>query len=195
MTHRYRESALLKVRVRRGVFLSFASCGSVTKKQKPSGPGLPFFSCLGHSPRHNKAFVPTPGTAHRVSCGFRGGAAQLTRWANENESLQGASTMCKTRMSVLLALATILAGCGSENWQPYFEGSSSVIPKVSFRSLLECQQYLHLRFGNVKGAGTMYCLSGCTKSEAKPGSSEFKVGEFNCPVEGKQIVGQLVSER
>ena len=100
--------------------------------------------------------------------------------------------MRKARKSVLLALVTILTGCGPDNWQPYFEGSSSVIPNVSFRSLLECQQYLHLRFGNVKGTGTMYCLSGC---EAKPGSTEFKAGEFNCPVGGKQIVGQLVSER
>lgn len=103
--------------------------------------------------------------------------------------------MRKARKYVLLALVTIFAGCGSDNWQPYFEGSSSVIPKVSFRSLLECQQYLHLRFGNVKGAGTMYCLSGCAKSETKPGPSELKVGELNCPVEGKQIVGQLVSGR
>lgn len=79
MTHRYRESASLKVRGRRGGVGDCASCGSVTKKQKPSGSRLPFFSCLGHSPRHNKAFVPTPGTARRVSCGFRGGAAQLIR--------------------------------------------------------------------------------------------------------------------
>ena len=28
---------------------------------------------------YNKAFVPTPCTARHVSCGFRGGAAQLTR--------------------------------------------------------------------------------------------------------------------
>lgn len=79
MTQRYRESASLKVRVKRGGVGGSASCGSSSKKQKPSGPGLPFFSCLGHSPRHNKAFVPTPGTARRVSCGFRGGAAQLNR--------------------------------------------------------------------------------------------------------------------
>ena len=103
--------------------------------------------------------------------------------------------MCRARKSALLLLLTILAGCSSENWQPYFEGSSPVVPRVSFRTLLDCQQYLHFRFGNVKGAGTMYCLSGCVKSEAKPGPTELKVGEYNCPVEGRQIVGQLVSER
>jgi len=79
MTQRYRESASLKVRVRRGGVGDSASGGSVTKKQKRSGSELPFFSCPGHSPRPNKAFVPTPGTARRVSCGFGGGAAQLNR--------------------------------------------------------------------------------------------------------------------
>jgi hypothetical protein len=29
---------------------------------------------------YNKAFVPTPGTARQVFYGFRGGAAQLTRY-------------------------------------------------------------------------------------------------------------------
>ena len=85
MTNRYRESASLKVRVGRGGVGDSASGGSVTEKQKPSGPGLPFFPCLGHSPRHNKAFVPTPGTARRVSCGFGGGAAQLNRYAAINK--------------------------------------------------------------------------------------------------------------
>jgi len=79
MTNRYRESASLMVRVGRGGVCGSASCCRFTKKQKPSGSGLPFFSCPGHSPRHNKAFVPTPGTARPVSCGFRGGAAQLHR--------------------------------------------------------------------------------------------------------------------
>ena len=82
MTNRYRESASLMVRGRRGGVGGCASGGSFAKKQKPSGSGLPFFSCLGHSPRHNKAFVPTPGTARPVSWGFRGGAAQLNRYAS-----------------------------------------------------------------------------------------------------------------
>jgi len=80
MTHRYRESASLKVRVRRGGVGGSAPCGSFTKKQKRSGSGFPRFFCLGYNPRHNKAFVPTPGTARQVSCGFRGGAAQLNRY-------------------------------------------------------------------------------------------------------------------
>src|SRR4030067_2712732 len=84
MTNRYRESASLKVRGKRGGVGGCASGGSFSKKQKPSGSGLPIFSCLGHSPRHNKAFVPTPSTARRVSCGFRGGAAQLIRWTTPN---------------------------------------------------------------------------------------------------------------
>jgi hypothetical protein len=79
MTHRYRESASLKVRGRRGGVGDSASGGSVAKKQKPSGSGFPRIFCLGYNPRHNKAFVPTPGTARHVSCGFGGGAAQLIR--------------------------------------------------------------------------------------------------------------------
>jgi hypothetical protein len=79
MTQRYRESASLKVRVWRGGVGGSAPSGSVTKKQKLSGSGFPRFFCLGYNPRHNKAFVPTPVTAHHVSCGFGGGAAQLIR--------------------------------------------------------------------------------------------------------------------
>jgi hypothetical protein len=79
MTNRYRESASLKCRLRHGGVGDPASGGSVTTKQTLSGSGFPRFFCLGYNPRHNKAFVPTPGTARPVSCGFRGGAAQLNR--------------------------------------------------------------------------------------------------------------------
>src|SRR4030065_846462 len=74
MTQRYRESASLKVRGKRGGAGGTASGGSVTKKQKRSGPGLPVFSCLGYTPRHNKSLARTPGTTRHVSryfCGRR----------------------------------------------------------------------------------------------------------------------------
>jgi hypothetical protein len=60
MTNRYRESASLKLRGRRGGVGDSASCGSFEKNQNHSGSGHPRFFCLGYGPRHNKAFVPTP---------------------------------------------------------------------------------------------------------------------------------------
>lgn len=79
MTHRYRESASLKVRVRRGKAGDSASGGSVQKKQKRSGSGFPVFSCLGHAPRHNKSLVRTPGSGVPFPVVSVAGAAHLYR--------------------------------------------------------------------------------------------------------------------
>lgn len=95
------------------------------------------------------------------------------------------------RNGLIVVLAFGLSGCGNDAWQPYLEGEPEVIPTVSFPTLLECQQYLHLRCGNINASGTMYCISGCTESASPPAAGEFKVGGQNCPLEGKQVVGQI----
>ena len=96
------------------------------------------------------------------------------------------------RCCLVVLLSLSLFGCGKGDWQPYLEGKPEVIPTVSFPTLLECQQYLHLRFGNINAPGTMYCISGCTKSESAPEVNEFRLGNLNCPFEGKQVVGQIL---
>jgi hypothetical protein len=79
MTKRYRESASLKVGVRRGGFSGSASRGSFSKKQKRSGSGFPRFFCLGYTPRHNKSLVRTPGTTRLFPVTPGAGAAHLVR--------------------------------------------------------------------------------------------------------------------
>ena len=62
------------------------------------------------------------------------------------------------RFMVVLALLT-----GCKEWRPSYmpEGPGSEIsPTVSFRRLVDCQQYLKNRFGNLPEPGTMYCTSG-----------------------------------
>lgn len=95
---------------------------------------------------------------------------------------------------VILALAVIfsITGCDSKEWQPYVDGSPEIAPDVTFSSLLDCQQYLHFRFGNIIGTSTLYCIEGCTKSEDVPKLDQFRIGILICPLRGKQIVGQLV---
>lgn len=99
--------------------------------------------------------------------------------------------MHKTRSAIVLTLAACIFGCDSRDWQPYID-KPEVVPTVTFSTLLECQQYLHFRFGNINSTGTMYCISGCSKSQTQPGPDEFKLGDLNCPVAGKQIVGQTI---
>jgi hypothetical protein len=94
----------------------------------------------------------------------------------------------------LLAVVLNSSACAKQEWLPYLESPSGVTPDVTFSTLVECQQYLHLRFGNIKGPAVMWCISGCTKSAAAPGPTDFRVGDRNCPLSGKQVVGQLVQE-
>jgi len=39
------------------------------------------YVCGPYPMRANKLLVPTPGTAHHVSCYFRGGRGTTARWA------------------------------------------------------------------------------------------------------------------
>ena len=102
--------------------------------------------------------------------------------------------MHKTSSTIALALAACISGCDSRDWQPYID-EPEVVPTVTFSTLLECQQYLHFRFGNVHSNGTMYCILGCSKSQTQPKAIEFKLGDLNCPVAGKQIVGQIIPHK
>jgi hypothetical protein len=96
---------------------------------------------------------------------------------------------------VLIASIFFVVGCNGEKWQPYFEPdndkSRGILPSTSFTSLLNCQQYLINRFGNLKGTGTFYCYSGCNM-DTPPTNSEHDVfGDIACPKKTKQVVGQL----
>jgi hypothetical protein len=99
--------------------------------------------------------------------------------------------MHKSGSAIVLTLAACISGCDSQDWQPYID-KPEVAPTVTFPTLLECQQYLHFRFGNINSTGTMYCILGCSKSQAQLGPNEFRLGDLNCPVDGKQIVGQII---
>ena len=98
--------------------------------------------------------------------------------------------MQQARIAIVLTLAACISGCGSQDRQPYID-EPAVVPMVTFPTLLDCQQYLHFRFGNINSVGTMYCILGCAKSQAQPRPNEFKLGDLNCPSDGKQIVGQI----
>jgi hypothetical protein len=61
----------------------------------------------------------------------------------------------------VVVVLVLLTAC--KQWQPSYvpEGTGSEInPTVSFRRLVDCQQYLKNRFGNQADRGTMYCTRG-----------------------------------
>jgi hypothetical protein len=95
----------------------------------------------------------------------------------------------------------------SPRWIPHYQENfislkknDDIHPTVNFDSLVDCQQYLHFRFGNLKfppgilAARIMYCHSGCRRNlwdMFSPSYDEEKVGDFICPFEDRQIVGQV----
>lgn len=102
--------------------------------------------------------------------------------------------------AVLIAFLGL--SCAQFRWQPYFEPDDTpgggVLPTVTFATLGACQQYLHLRFGNLRRAGTMYCLKNCRT--VRSDSSEIparlpgnvRIGIAQCPLADRQIVGQIL---
>ena len=101
------------------------------------------------------------------------------------------------RSLALVAAAGIMA-CAADRWQPYFEPDEDpqrgIVPNVTFGTVLECQQYLVNRFGNLKATGTYYCYRGCRRidpdSPTIPGSD--RLGDIDCSRSDRQIVGQLI---
>jgi hypothetical protein len=98
----------------------------------------------------------------------------------------------------LLAVAGGLAACEGKRWQPYFvpddDPQRGIVPNVTFETVLECQQYLLNRFGNVRGAATFYCFPSCRKVDPStpiPSGTE-RLGDLDCPRSDRQIVGQLI---
>jgi hypothetical protein len=102
--------------------------------------------------------------------------------------------MHKTRITIVLTLALSISGCDSQEWQPYIDkyGKFSFMATVTFPTLIECQQYLHIRFGNTNEIGDLMCASGCSETQREPMPSEFRLGHLVCPSEGRQIVGNLI---
>lgn len=106
------------------------------------------------------------------------------------------------RLITLALIALFASGCGQFRWQPYFEPDDTpgggVLPSVTFVTLGACQQYLHLRFGNLRSTGTLYCLKNCrtVRSDSTeipataPGS--VRIGNVQCPLVDRQIVGELI---
>jgi len=94
-----------------------------------------------------------------------------------------------------------LASCGdTESWQPYYvpngDHEQAIVPTSVFPSLLECQQYLVARFGNLRAPGTMSCFQGCKKSNpsALPSAGALRLGVVDCPAHTIQIVGQTSTQ-
>lgn len=107
-----------------------------------------------------------------------------------------------TRRPAAIALTALLvSSCGWFRWQPYFEPDNNpgggVLPTVSFLTLGGCQEYLHLRFANLQTAGTMYCMKNCRRRSADstvdvPTRIIVTIGDLQCPLADRQIVGQIL---
>jgi hypothetical protein len=105
--------------------------------------------------------------------------------------------MIRALLTAILLVAPL--GCARDQWQPYFEPdddpSGGILPGLTFRELTDCQQYLHLRFGNLRTTGTFYCYRGwrpaASSAVALPTGTD-RLGALDCPRSERQIVGQLI---
>ena len=101
------------------------------------------------------------------------------------------------RLLGALLVATSLA-CARDRWQPYFQPDgdpqASIVPSVTLSTLLECQQYLHLRFANLRTSATLSCYRNCHDVDptAPPQTGYDRLGTLDCPRTDRQIVGQVV---